>query len=208
MPSNIPSKSDENGAAEFIKYQKLCDLDYYSRFSREELETKHADILHLYEILKKDARVWIALSFALIPVSVLILRDFYLLFANPAYAFYTSKNMNIAEIIILLIHIGVLLLHAAFIAFSVSDSFISAFLAGRKRRSKSCLPSMKPSKGGSSLCISAFSSATKRWTYFYPHKGTNMYSFVNLSKGHICPCLFSSIDAAIADLDDPGRNVA
>ena len=54
MLSNIPSKSDENGAAEFIKYQKLCDLDYYSRFSREELETKHADILHLYEILKKD----------------------------------------------------------------------------------------------------------------------------------------------------------
>ena len=35
-----------------------------------------------------------------------------------------------------------------------------------------------------------------------PHKGTNMYSFVNLSKGHICPCLFPSIDAAIADLDD------
>ena len=29
-----------------------------------------------------------------------------------------------------------------------------------------------------------------------PHKGTNMYSFVNLSKGHICPCLFPSIDAA------------
>ena len=47
MPSNIPSKPDENGAAEFIKHQKLCDLDYYSRFSREELETKHADILHL-----------------------------------------------------------------------------------------------------------------------------------------------------------------
>lgn len=35
-----------------------------------------------------------------------------------------------------------------------------------------------------------------------PHKGTNMYSFVNLSKDHICPCLFPSIDAAIADLDD------
>ncbi len=53
MPSNIPSKSDENGAAEFIKHQKLCDLDYYSCFSREELETKHADILHLYEPLRK-----------------------------------------------------------------------------------------------------------------------------------------------------------
>ena len=87
MPGNIPSKSDENGVAEFIKHQKLCDLDYYSRFSREELETKHADILHLYEILKKDTRVWIALSFALIPVSALILWDFYLLLTNPAYAF-------------------------------------------------------------------------------------------------------------------------
>ena len=87
MPGNIPSKSDENGVAEFIKYQKLCDLDYYSRFSREELETKHADILHLYEILEKGTRVWIALSFALIPVSALILWDFYLLLTNPAYAF-------------------------------------------------------------------------------------------------------------------------
>ena len=123
MPSNIPSKSDENGAAEFIKHQKLCDLDYYFRFSREELETKHADILHLYEVLKKDT---------LIPVSVLILRDFYLLFTNPAYAFYTSKNMNIAEIIALLIHIGVLLLHAAFIAFSVSDGFYLGFLRRQK----------------------------------------------------------------------------
>ena len=40
MPSNIPSKSDVNGAAEFIKHQNLCDLDYYSHFSREELENK------------------------------------------------------------------------------------------------------------------------------------------------------------------------
>ena len=141
MPSNIPSKSDENSAAEFIKHQKLCDLDYYSRFSREELETKHADILHLYEVLKKGTRFGIALSFALIPVSAVILWDFYLLLTNPAYAFYASKNMNIAEIIVLLIHIGVLL--------TVS---ISAFFAGRKRRSKSCLPSTKPSKG-SFLCI-------------------------------------------------------
>ena len=58
MLSNIPSKSDKNGAAEF-KHQKLCDLDYYSRFSREELETKHADILHLYEALKKDTQMCI-----------------------------------------------------------------------------------------------------------------------------------------------------
>ena len=132
MPSNIPSISDENGAAEFIKHQNLCDLDNYSGFSREELETKHADILHLYEVLKKDTRVWIALSFALIPVSVLILRDFYLLFTNPAYSFYTSKNMIFAEIIFLLLHIGVLLLHAAFIAFSVSDSFYFSFLGRQK----------------------------------------------------------------------------
>lgn len=90
MPSNIPSKSDENGAAEFIKHQKLCDLDYYSHFSCEELET------------------------------------------NPAYAFYTSKNMNIAVIIALLIHIGALLLHVAFIAFSVSDGFYLGFLRRQK----------------------------------------------------------------------------
>ena len=152
MPSNIPSKSDENSAAEFIKHQKLCDLDYYSRFSREELETKHADILHLYEVLKKDTRVWIALSFALIPVSALILWDFYLLLTNPTYAFYASKNINISEIIDLLIHIGALLLHAACIAFPFLTVSISAFFAGRKRRSKSCLPSTKPSKG-SFLCI-------------------------------------------------------
>ncbi len=40
--------------------------------------------------------------------------------------------MNIAEIIILLIHIGVLLLHAAFIAFSVSDGFYLSFLGRQK----------------------------------------------------------------------------
>ncbi len=114
MPSNIPSKSDVNGAAEFIKHQNLCDLDYYSHFSREELENKHTDILRLYEVLKKDARVWISLSFTL-------------------YIFKRNETLD------------VLLL---------------------------------------------------------PRKGTNMYSFANLSKGHICPCLFPSIDAAIADLDD------
>ncbi len=40
--------------------------------------------------------------------------------------------MNIAEVIALLIHIGVLLLHAAFIAFSVSDSFYLSFLGRQK----------------------------------------------------------------------------
>ena len=107
-------------------------MDYYSRFSREELETKHADILHLYEVLKKDTRVWIVLSFALIPVSAVILWDFYLLLTNPTYAFYASKSMNITEIIALLINIGTLLLHAAFIAFSVSDSFYLSFLGRQK----------------------------------------------------------------------------
>ena len=107
-------------------------MDYYSRFSREELETRHADILHLYEALKKDTRFGIVLSFALIPVSAFILWDFYLLLTNPTYAFYASKNMNIAEIIVLLVHIGVLLLHAAFIAFSVSDGFYLGFLRRQK----------------------------------------------------------------------------
>lgn len=32
------------------------------------------------------------------------------------------------------------------------------------------------------------------------HKGTNEYSFVNLTKGHICPCRFQSLNEAILDL--------
>ena len=32
------------------------------------------------------------------------------------------------------------------------------------------------------------------------HKGTDEYSFVNLIKGHICPCRFQSLNEAIADL--------
>lgn len=35
----------------------------------------------------------------------------------------------------------------------------------------------------------------------YRHKDTNEYSFVNLTKGHICPCKFSSIEEAIADME-------
>lgn len=34
-----------------------------------------------------------------------------------------------------------------------------------------------------------------------PHKGTDQYSFVNLTKGHICPCRFNSIDEALKDLE-------
>lgn len=35
-----------------------------------------------------------------------------------------------------------------------------------------------------------------------PHKDTNKYSFVNISRGHICPCVFDSIEDAINDLEE------
>ena len=34
------------------------------------------------------------------------------------------------------------------------------------------------------------------------HKDTTKYSFVNLTKGHICSCVFDNIDEAILDLED------
>ena len=34
-----------------------------------------------------------------------------------------------------------------------------------------------------------------------PHKDKNKYSFVNLTKNHICPCEFNSVDGAIADME-------
>lgn len=34
-----------------------------------------------------------------------------------------------------------------------------------------------------------------------PHKGTNKYSFVNLTKGHICSCVFDSVEEAIKDME-------
>lgn len=34
------------------------------------------------------------------------------------------------------------------------------------------------------------------------HKGTDKYSFVNLTKGHICKCVFDSVDEAIKDIED------
>ena len=34
------------------------------------------------------------------------------------------------------------------------------------------------------------------------HKGTDKYSFVNLTKGHICSCVFNSIDDALKDIED------
>lgn len=33
-----------------------------------------------------------------------------------------------------------------------------------------------------------------------PHKDTNLYSYVNLTKGHICPCKFNSFEEALEDL--------
>lgn len=34
------------------------------------------------------------------------------------------------------------------------------------------------------------------------HKGTDTYSYVNLTKGHICSCVFNSIEEAIKDIDE------
>ena len=34
-----------------------------------------------------------------------------------------------------------------------------------------------------------------------PHKGTNKYSFVNLTKGHICSCEFDTIEEAVQDME-------
>ena len=33
------------------------------------------------------------------------------------------------------------------------------------------------------------------------NKNDHTYSFVNITKGHICPCRFTTISAAIEDLD-------
>ena len=33
-----------------------------------------------------------------------------------------------------------------------------------------------------------------------PHKNTKLFSFVNITKGHICPCKFETIEAALEDL--------
>ena len=34
------------------------------------------------------------------------------------------------------------------------------------------------------------------------HKGTDKYSFVNLTKGHICKCVFDSVDEAMKYIED------
>lgn len=33
------------------------------------------------------------------------------------------------------------------------------------------------------------------------HKETGFFSFINLTKGHICPCQFNSIEEALDDLN-------
>ena len=35
-----------------------------------------------------------------------------------------------------------------------------------------------------------------------PHKDGSGYSFVNLTKGHICPCKFATMQDARADMDN------
>lgn len=34
----------------------------------------------------------------------------------------------------------------------------------------------------------------------FKHKNSNTYSYVNLTKGHICPCIFPSIQDTLEDL--------
>ena len=38
--------------------------------------------------------------------------------------------------------------------------------------------------------------------YILPHKETGKYSFVNITKGHICPCAFDTYEEALQDLEN------
>lgn len=38
-----------------------------------------------------------------------------------------------------------------------------------------------------------------------PHKDGSGYSYINLSKGHICPCKFPSVEAAIMDMKENSK---
>ena len=38
-----------------------------------------------------------------------------------------------------------------------------------------------------------------------PHKDGSGYSYINLTKGHICPCKFNTIDDAINDMRNNPR---
>jgi len=52
----------------------------------------------------------------------------------------------------------------------------------------------------------------KKWLVERPHddvvvtilrnKADNTYSFINLTKEHICPCKFASVDDALRDMDN------
>lgn len=44
-------------------------------------------------------------------------------------------------------------------------------------------------------------NGSKRLIGLYKHKGEDTFTFVNLTTGNITPCLFSSQEAAIADLE-------
>ena len=37
--------------------------------------------------------------------------------------------------------------------------------------------------------------------FLMKHKEEDLYSYVNVSRGHICPCEFPSIKDAVADMD-------
>lgn len=37
------------------------------------------------------------------------------------------------------------------------------------------------------------------------HKNTSFYSYINITKGHICQCVFSSIEEALEDIEDRKR---
>ena len=34
------------------------------------------------------------------------------------------------------------------------------------------------------------------------HKNTNSYSYINITKGHICQCVFGSIEDALKDIEE------
>lgn len=38
--------------------------------------------------------------------------------------------------------------------------------------------------------------------YILPHKETGKYSFVNITRGHICPCVFDTYEEALQDLEN------
>lgn len=38
--------------------------------------------------------------------------------------------------------------------------------------------------------------------YILPHKETGKYSFVNITKEHICPCVFDTYEEALQDLEN------